>query len=128
MSWTVTHIESLGIVEMKLVGAVSGDELRAATTEGIALVRKLRLSRGLVDASEQEKTGSMVDLIELPQQYSSEGLSRETRIALPIPAKKELHGIADFYETVCVNRGWQVRTFATRKQAITWLADRPGSE
>lgn len=126
MSWSATHLESLGIVEMKLAGVVSGDDLRAATTEGIAIATDNALWRGLVDCTDQEKTGSMVDLIELPRQYSDEGLSRETCIALVIPAKKELHGIADFYETVCVNRGWQVRTFETRKQAIAWLAERPG--
>ncbi len=123
MSWTVTHHASLGVIEMRLVGVVSGDDLRAATTEGIAMVRKHQLNRGLVDATEQQKTGSMVDLIELPQQYSSEGLSRDTCIALVIPDNRELHGIAEFYETVCVNRGWQVRTFATRKQALAWLAE-----
>lgn len=128
MSWTVTHLESLGIIELKLIGVVSGDDLRQATKEGIARVNESRLSRGLIDATEQERTGSMVDMIELPQQYSSEGLSRETRIALVIPVKEELHGIAEFYETVCINRGWQVKSFATRKQALAWLAERPGGD
>lgn len=128
MSWTTTHLESLGIAELKLVGAVSGDDLRAATRQGIALAREHGLRRGLVDCKDQEKTGSMVDLIELPRQYSDEGLNRETCIALVIPANKELHGVTQFYETVCVNRGWQVQTFETREQAIEWLTQRPGSE
>ncbi len=125
MSWSVSHLESLGIVETRLDGVVSGDDLRAATSEGIALAKDNGLSRGLVDCSDQEKTGSMVDLIELPRQYSEEGLSRETCIALVIPENRELREIADFYETVCVNRGWQVRTFKTRKQAIAWLVEHP---
>ena len=122
MSWTVTHIEALGIVEVKLSGVVTGDGLRESTTEGIKIAGKFRLKRGLIDASEQTRTGSMADLIEIPQQYSDQGLSRKTFIALVLPVKEELHGIADFYETVCVNRGWQVQTFTARDRAIGWLA------
>ena len=28
---------------------------------------------------------------------------------------------AQFYETVCLNRGWQVHVAATRKECIDWL-------
>ncbi len=121
MGWTVTHLESAGIVEIKLSGVVSGDGLREATTEAIRVAGQYGLSRGLIDATQQVRTGSMVDLVELPQQYSDLGLNRESRIALVLPVEEDLHGIADFYETVCVNRGWMVQTFAARDKAIGWL-------
>ena len=127
MGWTVAHIESLGIVEIKLDGVVTGDGLREATTAGIKLAMEQGLSRGLIDATDQVRTGSMVDLIELPGQYSDQGLSRATNIALVIPADENLHGVAEFYETVCVNRGWNVETFADREHAIAWLVATPES-
>ncbi len=126
MSWEVSHLESAGIVELRLIGVVTGDSLRDATSEGIRLAVEHGLVRGLIDATEQVKTGSMVDLVELPQLYSDQGLSRETRIALVLPIKEDLHAIADFYETVCVNRGWQVQSFRAREEAIAWLLAGPG--
>lgn len=125
MGWKISHLKSLGIVEMRLAGAVTGNDLRAATKEGISLANKLKVTRGLVDCTDQEKTGSMVDLIELPQQYTDQGLGRDTRIGLVIPTRKELHEIAEFYKTACVNRGWQVKTFGKRDAAIAWLATTP---
>ena len=125
MSWHVEHIESSGIVELKLVGVATGDALREATSEVIRVASQNDLHRGLIDASEQVRTGSIVDLVELPQQYTDQGLSRNVRIALVIPRAKELHDIADFYETVCINRGWQVQTFPSRDEAIAWLLAGP---
>ena len=125
MSWEVNHIESSGIVELKLVEVVTGDALREATGEAIRVAGQHDLHRGLIDASEQIRTGSMVDLVELPQQYADQGLSRDVRIALVMPKAKELHEVADFYETVCVNRGWQVQTFPSRDEAIAWLLAGP---
>lgn len=125
MSWEIIRHESAGIVEARLTGVVTGDALREATTEGIRVATKHRLTRGLIDAAEQVRSGSMVDMVELPQQYSDQGLSREMRIAVVMPTAENLHGTAEFYETVCVNRGWQVQTFPARDEAIGWLLAGP---
>ena len=50
-----------------------------------------------------------------------EGLSRKARGALVLPDKPELRAHSRFYETVCLNRCWDVRVFEARPQAVEWL-------
>jgi hypothetical protein len=65
---------------------------------------------------------SVVDILYLPEQkYAADKLDRKSRIAVLMPkdaaARKELQ----FYETVCLNRGWQVKIFNTKQEALAWL-------
>jgi len=121
MPWELDYNEGLGLIELKLIGVVSGPALRDATTEGIALAKQLGAARAIIDATLQEQTGSVTDLYDLPRQYDEEGLDRRVCIALLLPVDHNLHEIADFFETVCVNRGWNVSNFDSREPALEWL-------
>jgi len=121
MPWTLVYDEALGIIELSLVGVVSGADLRAATQQGFAMSGELEVVRCIVDATDQEETGTILDLYQLPALYEEVGLDRTARIALLPPTRAELHELAAFYETVCVNRGWSVKVFPTREGAIEWL-------
>lgn len=125
MTWKISHDSTLGIVELVLTGAASGEELLEASTAAIGLIRKTGVTRGLIDAADQVETASVADLFSLPSHYFEEGLSHDTRIALVIPERPELHDVTEFYETVCVNRGWTVQRFADRDQATAWLSQAP---
>ena len=121
LTWTVKYNESLGAIDLVYEGVLSGDDLRQATREGIALAQKHVVEKAIVDCAHQLKTGDVLDLYEFPDMYSQSGLSRATRIALVRPIATELHELATFYEDVCVNRGWQVKSFDTREEALAWL-------
>ena len=121
MPWTLAYDEALGIIELSLVGVVRGPELREATEKGFAMFGALDAVRCIVDATDQEETGTILDLYQLPALYEEVGLDRSARIALLPPKRAELHELAAFYETVCVNRGWSVRVFPTRVSAVEWL-------
>ena len=121
MAWEIAHDKSLGLVEVVLAGVNTAEELREATVAGIARVRKTRATRGLINAVKQVEAPAMAELLELPSQYDDERLSHDTRIAYLGPERPELHDAAEFFETVCVNRGWAVRRFADREEAISWL-------
>ena len=123
--WEHAFNEALSIIEVTLTGVVSGDELRQGTERGLALSRTLGEVRCIIDATDQEETGTILDLYQLPDLYERAGLDRKTRLALLPPTRPELRELAMFYETVCVNRGWLVRLFTTREQAIEWLRNGP---
>jgi hypothetical protein len=121
MPWSLKHDDTLGIVNLVYEGELSGDDLREATREGILLSQKHDAVKAIVDCTRQEKTGDILDLYEFPDLYSQAGLNRAMRIALVMPIATELHELARFYEDVCVNRGWQVKNFDTREEALAWL-------
>ena len=120
--------DSLGVIELVLSGIVTGHDLREATSEGIALQKEVHETRCLIDATDQEQTGTVLDLYHLPSQYAEEGLDRRSLLALVLPTRHELLELALFYETVCVNRGWHVRLFPTREEAIGWLSSTQAEE
>ena len=121
MPWRVEYHEDQKIAEVAYSGATSASDIRAATRAAIGVVKEHEARRGLIDCSEQTETGSIPELYDLPNLYDDEGLSRDLRIAFVEPARSELRHLAVFYETVCLNRGWQIRRFATRDEALHWL-------
>ena len=121
MSWTVRHDEELGVIDIRLVGAVMGPATRAIASDVIRLIAETGVKRCIVDASQQEQAASITDIYDLPNQYAEEGLDRGTCAAYVMPVAQDLKEVAVFFETVCVNRGWCVRSFGDREAALDWL-------
>ena len=103
-------------------GNLSKTELERSTADGIALQHEHRCYNILVDAFRLESVDSVTDLYELPKQYSEQGVSRATRIALVLPELEKARKFVRFYENVCMNRGWTVRSFETQGEAEKWLS------
>ena len=100
----------------------SGRDLQEATTKCILLAKEQGTVQFLVDAEELELFAPLVDIIDLPdKQYVVEGLERLSRVALVNPKSPKAKEAAYFYETVCINRGWNVQLFPNRDDAIEWL-------
>ena len=121
MPWRVEYHPDQMIVEVVYWGETNGIDIHEGTIEAIKAVKKQQATRGLVDCREQTSTATIADLFDLPDLYDDEGLSRDIRIAFVEPAMPELREMADFYDNVCVNRGWRLRRFAARDSAIAWL-------
>jgi hypothetical protein len=129
MPWIVQYNDALRIVELVLTGDVSGSDLREATSRIIALSKELGVLDILIDATDQQRTGSYTDLFHLADsQYAAEKASLQSRAALVVPQTPELSMAAQFYETVCQNRGWLVQSCANREEAIAWLKDRAAKD
>ena len=122
MSYSVDYNSALGLVEFAFVGRVTGKEFREATIVGLDLARKSKTNLFLIDDSELEDAGSVGDLYELPALYQELGFERSSKGALVLPAKSAMAAQdAEFWETVCINRGWIVKSFTSREEAINWL-------
>jgi hypothetical protein len=122
MTWTLEYNRTLRIVDLVFSGITSGRDLQEATTKCILLGKEQGAVQYLVDAEELELFAPLVDIIDLPdKQYVVEGLDRLSRVALVNPKSSKAKEAAYFYETVCINRGWNVRLFPKRDDAIEWL-------
>ncbi len=125
MSWTLKYVPELGVVQYTSMGRITPDEVRDATTKAIGLARGSNTKLFLIDDSKWEGGESVVDLFDLPNLYVELEVDPGSRAAVIMPppgtteAKDEL-----FYETVCRNRGWNVRTFQERDEASLWLTNR----
>ena len=121
MTWKVEYNSQLGFIEIALSGNVSGSDMRESASQAISLSHEHGVTEFLVDASKQEKADTITDIHELPQQYAEEGADPVSRVAYIRPISPDQQEIAQFYENVCVNRGWRLRSFTKYRNAIQWL-------
>lgn len=125
MAWSAKHDRSNDIVEVVYTGDITGTELRDAASERIRLQKETGTMSVLVDASGIERmVAGTMDLFGLPDElYVSKQAHRNSRMALVLPrSRKEREGVR-FFETVCENRGWQVKEFEERQVAVDWLRE-----
>ncbi len=114
--------EALGIIDAVFADDVSSQDLKDITSEFIRLEKEPGINRFLIDTTRINIKASFMDIYYLPnRQYIEEDADREGRVALILPEDKKQREYAQFYETVCVNRGWNVKTFQQRQQALDWL-------
>lgn len=126
MPWEVAYRTSLGCVEYIFRGYVTGRDLQAATTRGIALGKTHNTHQYLVDLTTVDLNSSLLDIYQMPaQQYTEQGLARNSRVAVVVPPSGKVIEYAEFYETASVNRGWDVRIFHDRAAALAWLQSPP---
>jgi hypothetical protein len=122
MPWSVTYNSSLGFIEEVFCGRVTAPEFREAVSKRISLGKETGSTKILNDVSEVKVDASVMDIFNFPnKQYAEEGSSRTVRMALVMPRAKESKELAEFFVTACLNRGWLVKEFSTRQDAIDWL-------
>lgn len=123
MSWKVEHDAELNIVVLTYQGKCTGHDFKTASTARMALAAEKGTAITLIDASQLEVDSSAtMDLYEIASaMYSAAEDSFDWRIAILDTEDPQAKEMVDFYETLCINRGWKVKKFATRKSAIAWL-------
>ena len=128
MSWHVNYDEDTRNVRITFDGPTTGQDLRDATSEAILTGKNHGTRAFLVDSRTIRLHASVFALLALPdKQYTAEGADRHSLVAVLMPSDpKEQEGMR-FYETVCVNRGWQARCFWSPDEALAWLASASGA-
>jgi len=122
MAYTLEYNRTLNIVELVYTGRFTAEESRESTSKAIALGKEHGDADALVDATEVELGVSIFDLFDLPsRQYVAENMNHRIRVAVVSPRLPKDKEAVEFYETACFNRGWRVRLFPSRVDAIGWL-------
>jgi hypothetical protein len=85
------------------------------------LAKETNSNRFLSDATQATLKVSIRELYDLPELYKDQDLRPPVLIAVLPPTSEAGKGLVDFYETVCLNRGWTVRIFGERQEALDWL-------
>jgi hypothetical protein len=122
MAYLVKHLPELDAIEVTLSGMITGTDLKKSTTGGISLARLTGATKAVIDANGWEVAASLADIYDLPaEQYSKEGLMRESPIAVILPTSMSGRHAARDYETFCQNRGWNVQVCPDRQAAMDCL-------
>ena len=123
MTWKVEYSDKLQIVVLTYSGETTGEDIKKAAVARIALGRQKGVTKYLIDTREvQTESLATFDIYDVPNEiYPNEHVDRASQIAIIRPKLPMARRMVKFFEDACVNRGWLVRTFADRDNAVKWL-------
>jgi hypothetical protein len=121
MPWEMEYIAGKETLVVAPSGRLTDNEAKQLTGEAIALLKQTQATRVLGDCRSIQSAPSLAAVYWLVQDYASSGVPRQTRIALVHSHKRLAVEIAQFYETVCLNRNYNARIFESVKAAESWL-------
>ncbi len=122
MPSAIDYEPQIDVITITLSGRFTLDRLKAITREVLARARENPTRRFLVDSSRLEETMPVTDIISMIADYRIAGVDHSIRIAGIEPSLAKLHDDFRFFETACLNRGFNVRLFPSRFEALRWLS------
>ena len=121
MPWNVKVDPELGLIEDIYSGCVTNLDIKAATAKALAIATNVSFRRFLANFSDAETVDlSTIDLYALPKRWLNLQADRRNRSAVLVPDVPAIRQQAKFYESACINRGWQVQVFSKRQDALDW--------
>lgn len=121
MSISMQFIEELKIIELVFGEKVTIEEMKTKAREGVELGVQKSTNLFLVDCTHLKKGGTIVQLYSIGDFYEQLNIEPGTKQAVLLSTDAEPQRDIRFYETATRNRGFDVRVFADRAEAIAWL-------
>lgn len=123
MSWSVSVDVATRTVTTVYAGVLSPAALADAVAATLEACRTHQFVRLLADCSQLEGGHSVLDLYDTAASLGAmPGVATlKEAVLLPATAATVATDAVRFWETTATNRGIQVRVFADRAAAVTWL-------
>jgi hypothetical protein len=122
MPWSIKFNQDKRIIEITYSGTVTPQELHEAFLEAKTISSKHGTILFLADCTDMVGGHSVVDLYYLIALYEQNDLRNRIKEAIVLPSMKSPREEVQFYETACLNKGFNVKIFSDTTEAITWLA------
>jgi hypothetical protein len=121
MSWKTNLVENPGYIEVTYSGKVSPEELFTALKNAVFLSRKNNVILFLADLTEMAGGHSVFDLYGAISIYETLKFDAKAKEAILMTSLQDTVDEIKFYETTCKNRGFNVKIFNQKEEAISWL-------
>jgi len=121
MPWDVEYLADEKIISIVNEGSVTYKDYEEQTIKALELEKKHNMHLFLSDNSKATNTATVFEIFHLPSLYDRLGAQRINKLAIILPKPPYNNEEYEFYETICINRGWNVKLFQDRQSAIEWL-------
>jgi hypothetical protein len=121
MPWKAKINESDRFIELTYSGIVTPDELQEALLAAVTLSKDHRTDLFFADCSSMAGGHSIADLYFLISAYPAAGARHGVKEALLLPRMESPAEEVRFYETACLNKGYTVKVFSEKHDALDWL-------
>ncbi len=119
MTRHIKYLAVQGVVLIETAGSYHLGEEIETVNQAASMAIENNCFRIIFDCMKSDVTAKVMDSYDRPTIYEKAGFNRgPTKIAIVI---KEINDNLVFYETVCMNRGWQVHLFTDYDKAMGWL-------
>ena len=125
MPWNLQLHHDAELIELTYSGIVTPDALIDAFTTAAKLAKENNILLFLADCLDMLGGHSVVDLYSLIALFETLDIAPRSREALILPNLKASLQDVSFYETACLNRGYNVKVFKARQEALAWLTEKP---
>lgn len=127
MGWKAGHNKNLGILEVSFSGSPVIEELKEAVLASLKLCYEKQVTRVLADCSKLTSSthDSIMSTYELGSFYESLGIDILMKEAIILPENEKAAAMMYFFETTARNRGFNIRVFPERDDALDWLLKMP---
>jgi len=120
MRYEIKHISELNYVEVISIGEFTIDDYQVTIDEAAKFGRAKNTMLFLVNNVQMVNAASVSDIYKVPKFYKKSVPEKELKIAALFSESSNNESIS-FYENICVNQGFNVKTFINREEAISWL-------
>jgi hypothetical protein len=117
-NWTIQYLAEKHVLLIKTWGIHSPKESDGLVKEVNAMKLDPDQTKILIDHRDAIIKFKTMEIFNLPQSYRQSELSQRFRVALVF---KQISSDEQFYETVCVNRGYKISVFTDYDKAMNWL-------
>ncbi len=121
MPWKINYLETEQIVETFYEGNLSGAEVRKAAKASLTMGLEKNTHLFLGNCTTLQPSRSLFDIYEIAKFLLELKPSRLSKEAILLPDMELSANQMRFYETLGRNRGFEIRVFNDREQAIQWL-------
>lgn len=121
MPWHASLLPDHPIVETRYSGELSATELGAAAGATLELAKTHGTNLFLADCTALVGGHSVFDLYFLADTIRANGFTKMLREAVLLPTLPAPTHNVEFWKTTAINRGFDVRLFSDRADALGWL-------
>lgn len=113
--------EDLKLIRSVYTGPCGMEDYLRNTQRILELSSKHGTEKCFLDMRLLENKADYSDIMEFPDLYRKLNAPANLTMGLLIVPGQKDQTIIGFYETVCMNRGWNTRTFSDPDQLLDWL-------
>ncbi len=121
MAYTVTYLTDYHLIEIDYKDILQKKELHQALAESGELAFKHNTFTFLADCTQLEGGHSVFDLYEIIATLDKMNVTHRMKEAILFNNDAPIMSNVVFFETTARNRGFNVRIFADREKALSWL-------
>ncbi len=121
MPYKINYLEKEEIVEVVSFGNLTIVDFMNQGKEAIELALEKKTNLFFADDTDVVGPIDISVIISIPGFWDRFGAPRTNRLAVLISKDETLHKDFIFFETVCLNRAWNVRLFEKKEDAHEWL-------